>query len=252
MQFDISLGSVKSKKMPFSMWKQPHCRFCSVIFGSSDPLNICQNFYSTFIKYPLCFCQFRSTRTVGKHLFYVATYINKTRCCTYFKALFVWLFPTQHQYGCSAMKKWRAMLDLFFYFYLDNEGASVFLFVHQAEGISRLPPDSHCCNWVVGTNTTVPAKALGNLHATKALFYSTFHMMSKAQMWQRTKCNQLGKGGEIIVCPRGERERKSFHQAKQVCARQAWGVTESAAHGQGSQRCCFQISFYLSLLPFTV
>lgn len=122
----------------------------------------------------------------------------------------------------------------------------MFLFVHQAEGISRLPPDSHCCNWVVGTNTTVPAKALGNLHATKALFYSTFHMMSEAQMWQTTKCNQSGMGGEIIVCPRRERERKSFHQAKQVCAREAW-VTESAAHGQGSQSCCFQISFYLFL-----
>lgn len=35
---------------------------------------------------------------------------------------------------------------LYIYLRLPNEGASVFLFVRWAKGISRTPPDSHCCN----------------------------------------------------------------------------------------------------------
>lgn len=81
-----------------------------------------------------------------------------------------------------AVFMWRVDTPLYICLHLGNEGASVFLFVHQAKGISRPPPDSHCCNWVVAISTTVPAEAPGNSHTTKALFYSTFHMMSGAQM----------------------------------------------------------------------
>lgn len=90
----------------------------------------------------------------------------------------------------------RNDMPLYIYLRLRNEGASVFLFVHQAKGISRTPPDSHCCNWVVAMSTTVPSEAPGNSHTTKALFYSTFHM-SGAQMQRMRKSNLLEKGGEI-------------------------------------------------------
>lgn len=91
-----------------------------------------------------------------------------------------------------------------------NESASVSLFMHQAKGISRTPPDSHCCNWVVAISTTVPTEALGNSHTTKALFHSTFHMMSGAQLHQVRKSDLSEKGGEITGSMRRKKSVRVF------------------------------------------
>lgn len=111
----------------------------------------------------------------------LATSITKWYCShTYFRPDPSAAAIHQCSTGLAVFLK-RNDTPLYICLHLGNEGASVFLFVHQAKGISRPPPDSHCCNWVVAMSTTVPSEAPGNSHTTKALFYSTFHM-SGAQM----------------------------------------------------------------------
>lgn len=122
-----------------------------------------------------------------------------------------------------AVSLWWDDAPLYICLHLGNEGASVSLFVHQAEGISRPPPDSHCCNWVVAISTTVPAWALGNSHTTKALFYSSFHMMPRTQKSRVRKSNLSGKGRGDYRRYESEGRKKSvrvFRVVKRFCARE--------------------------------
>lgn len=64
---------------------------------------------------------------------------------------------------------------LYIYLRPPKEGASVFLFVRWAKGISRTPPDSHCCNWVVAMSPAVPSKASGNSRSARK--NTTLHML---------------------------------------------------------------------------
>ena len=136
--------------------------------------------------------QFRTASGhVGKYFWYFHN-MHKQNGIVHMNLVCSYHSSFQYQPSSLSMKRWHATLVCL---HLGNEGASVSLFVHQAEGISRQPPDSHCCNWVVAISTTVPAWALGNSHTTKALFYSSFHMMSGAQTQWVRKSNLLEKGG---------------------------------------------------------